>query len=338
MSERRPASKNFDISALAAAFLLVLGMFLPVFCPRPLNWILWSIDGLATLVGIAWFLRIRLGPSIVAAGQVEESAFPERIGTYRILRRIGKGHSSNVYLGEALDQSKTDPYAIKRLTTPDRQSIARLENELAQSKTIASSQVVNVLEIGQAEDGNHFSVMDFVEGESVKDILEADSPIDEKRIIDLLFKTCFALNAIHSLSLVHRDIKPANLVIRDDDTVCILDLGLVRGEGSAKEFEESSIAGTPCYLSPEAAAGNRITSKSDVYALGCLGYELIMGFPPHTANNAIEIVRKQMREKPNPITADHVSDKLASLIMRCLSKSPQDRPSARQMINLLSAL
>lgn len=314
--------------------------------PQPWLAISWGVEIVSMLIAMGWYSRQRLIPSMVQAGQPDHAnVFPERIGDYHILRRIAKTNSSNVYLAQHADYlirrgeeiRQTDEaaglFAIKVLREPNALQLKRLRAEAELSHQLEDDpRVVKVIEVFEIDDRPNedpwFGTrMRYVDGEDLKSCVQRGGPLKEPDVIAILCELCESLRGIHSRGLVHRDVKPSNLIWTDDKTICLLDLGLVLPEGTAADFGETTISGTPAYMSPEAASRKHVATTSDIYSMGCVAYFLATGSPPFRSNNPIETLRKQIHERPDSTKLnERVSSSLAEIMLACLSKSPQSRP------------
>lgn len=218
------------------------------------------------------------------------------------------------------------------------------------AEALAASQLVHpnltrVLDFGQEPDGLLYIAMEFLEGQSLRTILERDGRLGVERALKLMMQVCAGLLHVHARALVHRDIKPDNLLVlpgMDDDgepieQVKVCDFGIAVGGSQAN----AKLAGTPDYMSPEQCRGEAVDARSDVYACGAALYELVTGVPPFENDNTIELMRAHMEETPKlPSTrAAGIPPALDDLIMKSLSKDPAARhESARELRRELKAV
>ena len=251
---------------------------------------------------------------------------------YRIERELGAGGMATVYLAHDLRHDRK--VAIKVLK-PELAAIVGGERFLAEIKTTANLQHPHILALfdsGQV-DGTVFYAMPFVEGESLRDRLarEKQLPIDDA--IRITSEVADALAYAHGHGVIHRDIKPENILLHGGHAV-VADFGIALAAsttGGTRMTETGMSLGTPTYMSPEQAMGERtLDARTDLYALGCVLYEMLTGDPPFTGSTAQAIVAKVLTEKPAPIIAqrDRVPQHVEDSVLAALSKLPADRPSS----------
>jgi serine/threonine protein kinase len=230
------------------------------------------------------------------------------------------------------------PCAIK-LIHPDRAGdprvLARFEREVQMTARLSHWNTVEIFDYGRTDDGTFFYVMEYLPGLSLEDLLERHGPAPADRVIHLLRQTCQGLREAHEVGLIHRDIKPGNVFVAQRgglyDVVKLLDFGLVKPvdeNPSARLSQEGGISGTPLFMSPEQARGlGDLDARSDIYSLGAVGYALLTGRPPFAGTNPLDVMIAHVRDevvRPSQIQADVPAD-LECVILRCLSKSPEDR-------------
>ena len=251
-------------------------------------------------------------------------------GRYQIERQIGAGGMATVYL--ATDVRHHRKVAVKVL----RQELAAVigaERFLAEIKTTASLQHPHILPLHDSGEagGTVFYVMPFVEGESLRDriVHEKQLPIDEA--IRIATQVAAALDYAHRQGVVHRDIKPENVLLQDGQAL-VADFGIAlavsRSNGGSRLTETGMSLGTPHYMAPEQAMGERdITAKADVYALGCVLYEMLSGEPPFTGATAQAIIARAMTESPRSLVVQRhtVPTNVQAAVSTALEKLPADR-------------
>jgi len=194
-------------------------------------------------------------------------------------------------------------------------------------------------------------VMEFLEGMDLESLVRSKGPLPAARVIHILRQVCESLEEAHASGLIHRDIKPANIHIGrlglEQDFVKVLDFGLVKSV--ADRSPEASLAtaegltpGTPAYMPPEAALGEVIDGRADLYALGCVAYYLITGHLVFESSNPMQMIARHMRDQPVPPskrTELPVPPELERLVLACLAKDPNDRPrSAADLGRALGAI
>jgi serine/threonine-protein kinase len=250
---------------------------------------------------------------------------------YAVERELGAGGMATVYL--ATDLKHERKVAVK-LLRPELAAVIGAERFLAEIKTTANLQHPHILPLhdsGEAE-GFLFYVMPFVEGESLRVRLDREKQLPVEDAVRLAREVASALDYAHRHDVIHRDIKPENVLIHDGQAL-VADFGIalaVSQAGGTRMTETGLSLGTPHYMSPEQAMGERdITAKTDVYALGCVLYEMLTGEPPFTGPTAQAIVAKVMSSEPEPITTlrKTVPPHVEASVNAALQKLPADRPA-----------
>ena len=252
----------------------------------------------------------------------------EELGRYQVENVLGGGGMALVY--RARDEELDRPVAIKLLAdnlAADEAFRKRFLREARLAAQLAHPNVVQVYDSGEA-DGRPYIVMEYVEGETLADLLARRGRLPPAEAVELALQICSGLEHAHRAGLIHRDIKPQNLLIRGDGTVKITDFGIARSAHGTRLTETGSVLGTAAYLAPEQAAGEEVTPAADVYAVGVVLYELLAGRTPHTAETLTQfLVRGQ--EQPIPELrefAPDVPEALEDVVMRCLARIPEYRP------------
>ena len=230
------------------------------------------------------------------------------IGTrYRIRREIGRGASSIVYEGEHIDLGRR--VAIKVLDadhTCSREFALRFRREARALSRLHHPGLVRVFDFGQAPDGRLFCVMELLEGRTLREELEREDAMPWKRALRIARRVCLALAVAHRHDLVHRDIKPENLFITSGDQVKILDFGLARsiqelGDKSGDQdgdLGSMTLFGTPEYMAPEQIASGRVDHRADIYALGCVLYEMLTSRLPFVETSSVRVLDAKLKGSP----------------------------------------
>ena len=259
---------------------------------------------------------------------------PERLttalaGRYRIERELGQGGMATVYLARDL---KHDRNVALKVLHPELAAVVGADRFLAEIRTTANLQHPNILPLfdsGDA-DGQLYYVMPYVEGESLRDRLKREQQLPVKDAVHIAEEVASALDYAHRHAVLHRDIKPENILLQDDRAL-VADFGIALALSSAggTRFTESGISlGTPQYMSPEQAAGEReITARSDVFALGSTLYEMLVGEPPFTGPTAQVIVARVLAGEARPLIPQRktIPPHVDAAVLTALQKVPSDR-------------
>ncbi|HET9424216.1 MAG TPA: protein kinase [Gemmatimonadaceae bacterium] len=270
-------------------------------------------------------------------------------GRYRIEREIGSGGMATVFLAHDLKHERQ--VAVKVLD-PELGAVLGVERFLAEIKVTANLQHPNLLPLfdsGEAASGPNgtpgsgllFYVMPFVEGESLRALLEREKQLPVAEALHITTAIANALDYAHRHGVIHRDLKPENILLQDGQPL-VADFGIalaVSRAGGNRITQTGLSLGTPAYMSPEQATGDRsIDGRTDIYSLGAMLYEMLVGEPPHTGATAQAVIARVIAEKPRPIhqCRDTVPEHVEEAVERALSKLPADRfPTARAFVDAL---
>src|SRR5689334_25308870 len=249
---------------------------------------------------------------------------------YRLERELGQGGMATVYLAHDLRHERK--VAIKVLR-PELAAVIGAERFVREIKTIAALQhphILGLIDSGEVN-GTAYYVMPYVEGESLRDRLRREKQLPVADAVRLATEVAAALDYAHRHGVIHRDIKPENVMLHDGAAL-VADFGIalaVSSAGGGTRMTETGMSlGTPHYMSPEQAMGEReITARSDVYALGAITYEMLVGEPPFTGPTAQAIVAKVMTADPAALSAQRrsVPPAVEDAVLTALSKLPADR-------------
>ncbi|MFH8749271.1 protein kinase [Streptomyces rimosus] len=265
-------------------------------------------------------------------------------GRYRLTRRLGRGGMAEVFAAEDVRLGRT--VAVKLLRADlaeDPVSKARFTREAQSVAGLNHHAVVAVYDSGEDYVGGNtvpYIVMELVEGRTIRDLLlNADAPPPDQALI-IVSGVLEALAYSHQHGIVHRDIKPANVIITHGGAVKVMDFGIARALHGAQSTmtQTGMVMGTPQYLSPEQALGKTVDTRSDLYATGCLLYELLALRPPFTGETPLSVVYQHVQDMPVPPSevSSSVPPELDGLVMRSLAKDPDDRfQTAEEMRGLV---
>ena len=248
---------------------------------------------------------------------------------YLIERQIGAGGMATVYLARDLKHNR--PVALK-LLNPDLGAVVGAERFLSEIRVTANLQHPNLLPLfdSGSVDGLLYYVMPYVEGESLRHRLDRERQLPVDEAIAIATAVAGALDYAHKLGVIHRDLKPENILLQHGQPV-VADFGIalaISNAGGERVTQTGLSLGTPQYMSPEQATGDRsIDARSDIYSLGAVTYEMLTGEPPHAGTTAQAIIAKLMTEEPRPITVlrRSVPDHVDAAVRCALEKLPADR-------------
>lgn len=215
--------------------------------------------------------------------------------------------------------------------------LKRFRNEAKNAAGLMHVNIAQVFDYGD-QDRTAFLVMELVDGVPMSTILEREGTIPERRLVGMMVHTCRGLQVAHDAGIIHRDIKPGNLLVDANDTVKITDFGVSRGQDQTTLTATGMVMGTAQYLAPELALGKPATPASDLYALGIIAYESVVGQRPFTAATPVDIAIAQVNDEVPPLPAS-VSPAMAGVIMDLLEKNPRKRPkTATELEEILASL
>ena len=234
---------------------------------------------------------------------------------YVILEQIGKGSMGLVY--KAKQASVNRVVAVKVLLNAlaqNKEFIKRFRREAEIAAKLAHNNIVGVIDAGEVA-GHHYFVMEFVEGETIKDILEKGKIFDERVALEIVLAVAEALKHAHLRGLIHRDVKPENVILTKDGGVKLADLGLARPTADEKwAMSEAGMAiGTPYYISPEQVRGQvNVDIRADIYGLGATLYHMVTGQVPYTGETPNDVMKKHADKKVLLVPPDHLNTRLSS--------------------------
>lgn len=246
---------------------------------------------------------------------------------YEIIRLIGEGGMANVYL--AKDTILNRLVAIKVLRgdlTGDEVSVRRFQREAIAATTLSHPNIVDVYDVGRQQ-GRYFIVMEYVEGNTLKDLLNKRGHLSVIEAVDILKQLSSALMQAHIHGIVHRDIKPQNILVNDAGVAKITDFGIATAQHMAQLTQSDTIMGSLHYLAPEVARGEQATNQADIYALGVVLYELLVGVVPFDGETPVNIAFKHIRE-PMPsirLKDPSVPQSVENIITKATAKSLKNR-------------
>ena len=270
----------------------------------------------------ARFLTEILGKRLDEAGGVT------RVGKYRLLGKLGEGATAKVY--EALHPGLNRTVAVKMLGHHLVYDKGFKDRFMEEARTIAGLSHPNIVQVFDTEQAyaTLFIVMEKVEGTDLQEVLEAEGALPASEVIPILRQLAAALAFAHKRGIVHRDVKPANAAIDDDGSVKLMDFGIARRYTRDTE-KRNIVEGTPRYLAPEAIVGNPVDGRADIYSLGVMAWEMLVGSPPFVARDIESLLHKHLSESTPSLRElkPELHEGLVAFIDGALEKDPDARLS-----------
>jgi len=257
---------------------------------------------------------------------------------FRILSPLGSGGMGKVYKAVQTPLDRVVALKILNPNFPAEKDPAfkrRFFLEASLTSKLRHPNTVTVIDYGQTEDGIYFIAMEYMEGQTLAEVLAHDKTLPWRRVLDIAQQICRSLREAHKLGVIHRDLKPANVMLlneADHDMVKVLDFGLVKSflaaDGAAGDPEVTQngvFLGSPQYMAPEQAR-NVADPRSDVYSLGILVYQMLAGRPPFQGKDYLEVIFQHMKESPRAVreinSTTDLPPEVEALVLRCLQKDP----------------
>jgi serine/threonine protein kinase len=318
-------------SIVVFAFLYYSQHFVAEGAPSPLIY-----AGFAGIIGSAT-VAVSAITSRTLFGLRQKVREATQLGQYTLTEKIGEGGMGVVY--KAKHAMLCRPTAVKLLPASKAggQRMARFEREVQLTSMLTHPNTIQVYDFGRTPEGTFYYAMEYLDGATLDILVELDGPQPAARVITLLAQVCGSLAEAHGIGLIHRDIKPDNIILcergRLTDVVKVLDFGLVKavdGPAVAQLSRTGAFAGTPLYMAPEAITSpDRVDARTDLYAVGAVGYFLVTGHDVFEGSSVVEICVHHLHTQPvlpssrlgAPVPAD-----LEAVLLSCLAKSPDDRP------------
>ena len=275
-----------------------------------------------------------------AAPAQDELVGQTLVGKFRIERQIGYGAMGTIYKAEQVALQKAVVIKVlHRHLLGDPELIQRFHREARAASRLNHPNCVQIIDFGSLEDGSLYIAMEYIAGTDLATILEREYPLDHRRLIAITKQICVALDEAAANGVLHRDLKPENIMIEDRrtqrDHVKVVDFGIAKLEdnnpNSKRSFQTRTgiVCGTPEYMSPEQARGQKLDARSDLYALGVMLYHLVTDRLPFDAPSPIEVVTKHISELPVPPSTyrKDLPPAFEQLILTLLEKDREKRPA-----------
>src|SRR5215470_16390835 len=291
---------------------------------------------------------VTVGSAVAAPAQGGDLVPGTMIGEYKIEQKIGQGGMAVVYSAvHPVIGKKAAIKVISHQLSTDTQAIQRFRQEARAVNQIGHLHIVDIFSFGSLPDGRHYFVMELLQGESLSSRMERQR-LSLAESVEILEQICDALEAAHEVNIVHRDLKPDNVFLVKQRSrkpmVKLLDFGIAKlaapgGDGGVlSQTKTGMIMGTPGYISPEQARGKHVDYRTDIYALGCMAYEMVLGRLPFHFDNAADAIRAHLVESPPLPTSlwPEIPPALDGLLLEMLEKSPDKRPpvsTVRQVLD-----
>jgi len=263
---------------------------------------------------------------------------------YKVVEEVGRGGMSAVYKGihELMDRTVAIKVLLPQLVS-DQISIKRFQQEAQAASHLQHPNVITVYDYGFVASGQPYLVMDFLEGESLADIIRRDKQVPVKRMIPIFMQACEALEHAHQKGVIHRDLKSSNIMLIDfegkKDFVKVVDFGIAKlmpssGKQSQNLTQTGEVFGSPIYMSPEQCMAQSLDARSDIYSMGAMMYESLTGQPPLMGNSIIDTMQMHMSTPPKPFRESRpdldIPEALERVVLKALAKKPEQRYQSMQ--------
>jgi hypothetical protein len=309
--------------------------YAPMLYPLIAEWIRFGLLALCVvslLVAASWIA--------ILGRDVEEA---RKLGQYTLQERIGAGGMGVVYRAQHALLQRPTAIKLLRAETVNPVSLARFEREVQLASGLTHPNTIDIFDFGRTPEGSFYCVMEFLEGRTLEEVVRSEGPLRADRAIHILGQIAGSLNEAHQRGLVHRDVKPSNIMLCDQggipDFVKVLDFGLARAVEPSDGTDvtlTALIVGTPLYLAPERITDpTNIDRRSDLYSLGAVGYYLLTDRNLYDAASTEELLLQiptTNPRRPSEVTTNEIPPELEDFILRCLARSPEDRPSSMQQV------
>lgn len=259
-------------------------------------------------------------------------------GKYEVLSVVGGGAMGLVYKARHTLMKRIVAVKVLRPNMAlDETTVSRFQKESEALSVLDHPNILTVFDFGLNELGQPYLVTDYLEGETLAEILNNEETLDYKRVIDLFKQVSSALSHAHKNGVVHRDMKPSNIMLvkneENEDRVKILDFGIAKvtdeTEDSTQLTKTGEVFGSPLYMSPEQCRGKVLDARSDIYSVGCVAYRALTGVPPIVGQDLIECLYKHVNEDPAPFSearpGNSIPFALEAVVLKCLMKDPATR-------------
>ena len=264
----------------------------------------------------------------------------DRVGPYRLEDRLGEGGMADVFRAvRERDGAVVALKVAKPVPGSDRELTRRFLREARAAREVSHPHLINVLDVGELP-GRPYLTMTLVEGRTLAERISADGPLPVSDVVQITTDLASALDALHEAGIVHRDVKPSNVMLDGAGAAVLADLGLARHHDFSALTRVSQVVGTLDYLAPESIQGAVPEAPIDIYALGCVVFECVLGRPPFGGRSMFAIGMAHLEERPADPSSerDGLSAAFGAVVLAALAKAPGERPpSAGAFADALSA-
>src|SRR6266404_2582248 len=279
------------------------------------------------------------GPTIAdqlfrAPGFADLSAGVVLGGRYEIVSTLGQGGMGAVY--KARDREVDRMVALKVIRPElanQPEILSRFKQELILSRQVTHKNVVRIFDLGEA-DNIKFITMEFVEGRDLRTLLRDSVPVSLDQKVKIMIPVCRALSAAHAEGVVHRDLKPQTIMVENTGRVVVMDFGIAHSMEQAGVTSTGAMVGTPAYVSPEQAKGEKVDPRSDLYTLGIVFYEMLTGTAPFESETVLGLLLKRIQERPVPPVERNkeIPQALSDIVIKCMTVDKEERYQTAQEV------
>ncbi|MCM1991065.1 Stk1 family PASTA domain-containing Ser/Thr kinase [Oceanirhabdus seepicola] len=245
-------------------------------------------------------------------------------GRYELVEKIGEGGMACVFRAKChLLNRDVAIKILKKEFSNDENIVGKFKGEAAAAAGLCGNNIVNIYDVGSENDTNYI-VMELVEGKTLKELIQEEGTINEKKAIDIAIQIGKALQSAHNKRIIHRDIKPHNIIVDDNGGIKVADFGIAKAIDQSTITNTSKVMGTAHYFSPEQAKGGYVDFRSDIYSFGIVLYEMVTGRVPYDAESIVSVAIKHLQEEVVPPIEvnEKISIGLNSVILKCIEKDP----------------
>jgi serine/threonine protein kinase len=279
-------------------------------------------------------LRVDESESAAAPVLVPLSNCPNRgsaIGQYSLIELIANGSCGEVWRGADASGAHVAIKLFRKELLSGGDSVRRFHQEAKMLERISHPNVVSILNSGETADGTPYIVMELIDGETIKDLLQTQGVFEPKQAAKIAREICRALMGAHAEAVIHRDLKPSNVILTSRNDAKLVDFGIAKAVGYTGETltQVGVVIGTPFYMSPEQCLGATVDARSDIYSLGCTLFEMLTGSKAFESSSPVEAISKQLSPDRTNIRsrlrATGSPSSLRSIVLKCLEREPSNR-------------